>query len=412
VTYSRGKLGEHYPYYLCIGRQQKRTTCRLRARPIELVEEQLIEHYRNVQVSAEGVEVTARAVLAELAEQRADTVRLRDWQQQRLKALDAERLKLLQAHYAGAIALDLLKTEQARLSGEIDQLQAALKVSIASGLRLQANADAAVALLDNCHRAYEQMSDRERRLMNQAFFKKVWVTEEGVAGWEYNEPFATLMRKHQAPEPHLIVEYEPTPQTEADDDFETMVDQVLYRRSPGRWARAYFDRGLKQNTLAGTSQRPPTTRGGDRRRTVRPVARRLPVTCPPRPAPAPVGGRRAASKARLRPSPGGVTRSPGQRSLSAGQDTDHDGSVGACPQSVDGAAGDNQHVTWVGRIGSVGDGDRRLPLDDQQGQLARRWMSGQLLGRLKAHHEHRGLPIRRDRGNDRLVRVESDSRPE
>lgn len=29
-----------------------------------------------------------------------------------------------------------------------------------------------------------------------------------------------------------------------------MVDQALYRRSPGRWARAYLDQGLKQNNMA------------------------------------------------------------------------------------------------------------------------------------------------------------------
>lgn len=44
--------------------------------------------------------------------------------------------------------------------------------------------------------------------------------------------------------------YQPTPQTKADDDFETMVDQAIYRRSPGRWAGACIDQGLKANTLA------------------------------------------------------------------------------------------------------------------------------------------------------------------
>ena len=250
VTYARGKLGKHYPYYLGVGRQQRRTTCMLKARPIQLVEDQLIEHYRNVQLSAEGIELTARAVLDELAEHRSETIRLRYWQKQRLTSLDAERMKLMQARYAGAVPLDLLKSEQARLTGEIDQLQAALKVTFASEQRLEANADGAVALLSNCHRAYEEMGDHERRLMNQAFFKKVCVTEEGVTSWEYEEPFASLMRRHRAPEPHLIVEYEANPQTEADDQFEDRTDQVLYIRSPGRWARAYSVAGLKQVTLA------------------------------------------------------------------------------------------------------------------------------------------------------------------
>lgn len=39
---------------------------------------------------------------------------------------------------------------------------------------------------------------RDRHLMNQAFFNKVWVTGDGVVGWDYNQPFAMLMEAHGA----------------------------------------------------------------------------------------------------------------------------------------------------------------------------------------------------------------------
>ncbi len=39
---------------------------------------------------------------------------------------------------------------------------------------------------------------RDRHLMNQAFFNKVWVTGDGVVGWDYNQPFAMLMEVHGA----------------------------------------------------------------------------------------------------------------------------------------------------------------------------------------------------------------------
>jgi hypothetical protein len=32
--------------------------------------------------------------------------------------------------------------------------------------------------------------------MNQAFFKRVWVTEDGVVGYEFSEPVASLMKAH------------------------------------------------------------------------------------------------------------------------------------------------------------------------------------------------------------------------
>jgi hypothetical protein len=86
--------------------------------------------------------------------------------------------------------------------------------------------------------------------MNQAFFKRVWITEEGVVGWEFDEPFATLMRRHGASEPHLIVEYSPTVQTEADDSLEAALDRKIRRKTPGQWTRAYFRSGLKAINMA------------------------------------------------------------------------------------------------------------------------------------------------------------------
>lgn len=32
--------------------------------------------------------------------------------------------------------------------------------------------------------------------MTQAFFSKFWIAEERVTGWEYAEPFDTLLRRH------------------------------------------------------------------------------------------------------------------------------------------------------------------------------------------------------------------------
>jgi site-specific DNA recombinase len=250
VTYAKGKLGTIYPYYLCVGRQHRRTTCMLKARPIELVESQIIEHYRRVQLSSKGLDQTAAAVLEELAAEQAGAGRKRDRQEHRLKRLEAERHKLLQAHYADAIPLDLLKTEQARISDEIARLKEAVVVAETTVERLQATVDMAVAYANDCYQSYVGASDKVRRTMNQAFFKAVWVTEDGVAGWEYNEPFATLMRAHGSKEPILTIEYKPSPGSKADDAFQTDSDQPLYRRSPGRWARASCCQGLKQSNLA------------------------------------------------------------------------------------------------------------------------------------------------------------------
>jgi site-specific DNA recombinase len=251
VSYSRGKLGKVYPYYFCVGKQQKRTTCQLKYRPIAVIEEEIEEHYRWLQLTSEGLERTASAVLAELAKAQRETAHQLDHYRNRLKSLEAERQKLLQAHYADAIPLALLKTEQDRISDEVSFIESQLEGTTASSARLKTTANRAVARARNCHAAYLEAGPRERRIMNRAFFEAIWVTEEGVVGWEYNEPFATLLRAHRASEPRLLIRYTPTKQSQADDAFEAENGSgTCYRRSPGRWAGAYFSKGSKTNDLA------------------------------------------------------------------------------------------------------------------------------------------------------------------
>ena len=247
VNYSRGKLGKTYPYYQCVGRQHRRTTCMLKVRPIDVVEDQIIEHYRQVKLNAKGIEAAAQAVLDELADQRADTERTRKSQEKKLKQLDGQRLKLMQAHYAGAVPVDVLKSEQERIGSEMVSLEAAMKSTVATAEQIQATADNAVTWLNRCQRAYEEMSPRERRLMNQAFFKRIWVTEDGVVGWEYNAPFAGLLRKHQAPEP--IFTTEPVVANARPKRIEP-VRTRYERKSPAQHVRAFFRQGWKEFNLA------------------------------------------------------------------------------------------------------------------------------------------------------------------
>ena len=199
VSYSKGKTGAIYPYYFCVGRAQKRTTCMLKYRPIALVEEQIEEHYALVQLTVQGLTETGAAVMAELAAQEAALAADRQHQATRLRQLEDERGKLMQAHYAGAIPLDLLKSEQERITSEMATVKGRLAAAQASLDRAQATVDHAVREAEDCHRAYLESTPHGRRLMNQAFFNRVLVTEEGVVGWEYNEPFTTLMEAHGAP---------------------------------------------------------------------------------------------------------------------------------------------------------------------------------------------------------------------
>ncbi len=111
VTHAQGNGGT-YPYFFCLGRHQKRTTCTLKARPMALVEEQMEAYYRNVKLGADLLARTRDELLDELASERKQADDERERQARRLGDLKEQRKKLLDAYYAGAISVELLKEEQ------------------------------------------------------------------------------------------------------------------------------------------------------------------------------------------------------------------------------------------------------------------------------------------------------------
>lgn len=150
-------------------------------RPIALVEAQIEEHYRLVQLSADGLDATADAIRTAIAEQQKDVQDERRRQQERLLQLDDERSKLLQAHYAHAIPLDLMKREQERIAAAMKAAEVSLASTEFTAEQVEQTITKAVAFASNYH---------------QALFARIEVTEDGVIEWEYTQPFALLMAAH------------------------------------------------------------------------------------------------------------------------------------------------------------------------------------------------------------------------
>jgi site-specific DNA recombinase len=111
--------GIAYPYFICIGRRQKRSDCKQRAIRIEVAEQAIAAHYATVQLPEAELAQLRDYLGNELAKLRKDAEHERTTRHRRLGQLEGERKKLLDAHYADAIPLDLLKSEQDRLTAEI-----------------------------------------------------------------------------------------------------------------------------------------------------------------------------------------------------------------------------------------------------------------------------------------------------
>ena len=107
--------------------------------------------------------------------------------------LEHEQERLLQAHYADAIPLALLKREQDRILGELDHINRRIDAHHGEYSDARAHLEDALDLLSNCGSIYARCNDTNRRLCNQAFFTKVYVDEDDELRVENNRPFEMLL---------------------------------------------------------------------------------------------------------------------------------------------------------------------------------------------------------------------------
>jgi hypothetical protein len=111
ITHARNKYGKIYPYVVCAGRQRNRDSCSRQAMPISRVEQLVEDHYRHVQITPGVRQAVSGMILAEfdrLINDRSDELARLTGNRDRLHH---EQTKLMEAHYADAVPLELLRSE-------------------------------------------------------------------------------------------------------------------------------------------------------------------------------------------------------------------------------------------------------------------------------------------------------------
>jgi hypothetical protein len=192
LTLAKGR----YLYFYCLGqRGPARTECRqpyILAGDAEALVEDL---YRRIQLPHSWVVRLTEELEAEIVERQAEASEHRVVLTKKLAKLADERGKLLQAFYANAIPLDLLKAEQDRIGvaqqearGELDTAETDLK-------GWQDVLRTAIRLAGNCHAAYLKARPLVRRRFNDAVLEAVYVKERAIARSEFSEVFAPLFSR-------------------------------------------------------------------------------------------------------------------------------------------------------------------------------------------------------------------------
>jgi site-specific DNA recombinase len=205
VSHAKNRHGTVYPYFICVGRHQKRTGCTQQAMRVEQVESLVEEHYAVIGLTAERAQSIRRYVRDGLSTRRADAELESRQQSARIAQLTNERQKLLQAHYANAIPIDLLKTEQDRIARQLEIAQNRLAVSEQAFAEIETTLEQVLSLARNCQQAYLQARASLRRQFNQAFFEQLLIDEDGTVRSRLAEPFAILLGEELAAEVDAVL---------------------------------------------------------------------------------------------------------------------------------------------------------------------------------------------------------------
>ena len=178
---------------MCLGRHQRRTSCSQRSLTFDAIEASVELEWSTTKLDPKYAELLQSMIVDELGKKRESVIRQSQVSTRWLQVLTTEREKLLHAHYAGAVPVEMLKTEMSRISNEMSDHEQLVRNS----QRLIGDVDrfvnAAVEFLESASEKYLAAGPTVRREMNHGMFKRVLVSDEGDVNSELIEPFKSLL---------------------------------------------------------------------------------------------------------------------------------------------------------------------------------------------------------------------------
>ncbi|WP_430793382.1 recombinase family protein [Actinomyces oris] len=174
VQHATSRASGTYHYFVC-ARRHRVHDCTFKAVLIDEVEARVAELYQQIRLSSDDrreIEHYLRAEFEHIQASRQQDIQRLTTQQQKL---EDQRHKLLEAHYAGAIPLDLLKKEQDQLTSGILAIQRELDGYTADAALVEQHLTQALDLLEDCSQLYAVAPDRLKKLLNQVFFERILV---------------------------------------------------------------------------------------------------------------------------------------------------------------------------------------------------------------------------------------------
>ena len=186
VQRSKGR----YVYFFCLGQKNDpEGTCRERYVAAHDLEAQVEVLYERIQLPHSWAQRLRHELAAEVIERQRSDAAQRELLTRRLTKAEAERRKLLDAYYGGAIDVATLKTEQARIGTDVNTAKDRLADLDANITEWQEILELAATLATRCGEAYRKADDRSRRLFNAVVFERLDVKGGRLCEMRYRPPF-------------------------------------------------------------------------------------------------------------------------------------------------------------------------------------------------------------------------------
>ncbi|MGH9086718.1 MAG: recombinase family protein [Acidimicrobiales bacterium] len=190
IQHSKGT----YTYFYCLGQKDRRkgTGCQERYVSVDQLETEIEDLYGRIEVPNNWADGLRQAIAAEVATHHEDTTAEHELLANQHGRLESERFKLMEAYYANAIDVAMLRREQERIGAELGAVESRQAVIESSLDDWQEVMNLALRFSISCARAYRRGSDRTRRLFNAAVLDQVNVRDGHVVETTYQEPFDFL----------------------------------------------------------------------------------------------------------------------------------------------------------------------------------------------------------------------------
>ena len=251
--------GVRYEYFVCNGRMSRRTGCTMRAVPIWFVEQQVEILLRQMELPSMVREQLEQRLGEELMRARAGMREEREQLGRELQDITAKQQKLLEAHYHGALPVELLGAEQARLETARLQCQRLLDAHREDDAEADELLGISLKLAADCYQAFVRASLVQKRQLCRLFFARILVHEDGSGEQRVGAEVGELWQG-------LRVFPSPAAAGAADgaddgDDVTAVADEI--EANEGRYPHSVvYSTSLYSNSNNGPEKLDMVTRGG------------------------------------------------------------------------------------------------------------------------------------------------------